>query len=115
MGANGPEPSDPPQDFALPPAPPAKGPWVVSAAATNTAWSGPWGVNYTAAAGPILPPMPIPMYKHFNDADLEAIFAYLQSIPAIRNKVPSRWLPEGVRAPNLIQLRVSRFRAPPRI
>jgi hypothetical protein len=32
--------------------------------------------------------MPIPMYKHFTDADLEAIFTYLQTIPAIRNKVP---------------------------
>jgi hypothetical protein len=37
---------------------------------------------------PILPPMPILMYRNFTDADLEAIFAYLQSIPAIRNKVP---------------------------
>jgi hypothetical protein len=38
--------------------------------------------------------MPIPMYRHFTDADLEAIFAYLQSIPAIRNKLPpSRWPP----------------------
>jgi hypothetical protein len=32
--------------------------------------------------------MPIPMYKHFTDTDLEAIFAYLQSIPAVSNKVP---------------------------
>jgi hypothetical protein len=32
--------------------------------------------------------MPIPMYRHFTDADLEAIFVYLQSIPAIRNKLP---------------------------
>jgi mono/diheme cytochrome c family protein len=123
MGANGPEPdysrrlSGHPQDFVLPSAPAAKGPWIVSAAATNTAWSGPWGVSYTAnltpdketglgrwtqrnftetirtgrhmgRGRPILPPMPIPMYKNFTDADLEAIFAYLQSIPAIRNKVP---------------------------
>jgi hypothetical protein len=36
----------------------------------------------------ILPPMPIPMYKHFTDEDLTAIFTYLQSIPAISNKVP---------------------------
>jgi hypothetical protein len=42
---------------------------------------------------PILPPMPIPMYKHFTDVDLEAIFAYLQSIPAIRNKVPEPLAP----------------------
>ena len=29
-----------PADFALPPAPKASGPWIVSASATNTAWSG---------------------------------------------------------------------------
>ena len=106
-----------PQDFALPPAPKPEGPWTVSAAATNTAWAGPWGVSYTANLTPdretglgkwtqrnftetirtgrhmgrgraILPPMPIPMYKHFTDADLEAIFTYLQSIPVIKNRVP---------------------------
>ena len=129
MGTQGPEPdmsrmlSGHPQDFALPPAPKPEGPWTVSAAATNTAWSGPWGVSYTANLTPdketglgkwtqrnftetirtgrhmgrgreILPPMPIPMYKHFTDADLEAIFSYLQSIPPIRNQVPEP-LPPG--------------------
>ena len=123
-GPNGPEPdmtrmlSGHPQDMVLPPPPQmAEGPWVVSAAATNTAWSGPWGVSFTAnltpdpetglgkwtqrnftdtirtgrhmgRGRPILPPMPIPMYKHFTDADLEAIFAYLGTIPAVRNRVP---------------------------
>jgi mono/diheme cytochrome c family protein len=37
----------------------------------------------------LLPPMPIPAYKNFTDADLDAIFAYLQSIPAVKNKVPA--------------------------
>ena len=89
------------------------GPWLVVAAPTNTAWSGPWGVSFTANLTPdaetglgkwtlktfsetirtgrhmgrgrkILPPMPIPMYKHFTDADLEAIYTYLQSIPPSR-------------------------------
>jgi hypothetical protein len=32
--------------------------------------------------------MPIPVYRNFTDADLEAIFSYLQTIPAIRNRVP---------------------------
>ena len=36
----------------------------------------------------VLPPMPIPAYRHFTDADLAAIFAYLQSIPPVRNRVP---------------------------
>lgn len=123
MGDKGPEPdmsrmlSGHPQDFKLPSPPKPQGPWIVAAAATNTAWSGPWGVSYTANLTPdretglgkwtqrnfsetirtgrhmgrgrqILPPMPIPMYKHFTDQDLEAIFTYLQSIPAIRNRVP---------------------------
>jgi len=123
VGDKGPEPdmtrmlSGHPESMALPPAPKPEGPWVVSAAATNTAWSGPWGVSYTAnltpdkdtglgtwtqrnftetirtgrhmgRGRPILPPMPIPMYKHFTDTDLEAIFSYLGTIPAIRNRVP---------------------------
>ena len=124
LGANGPEPdmsrmlSGHPQDFALPPAPTQpEGPWVIQAAATMTAWSGPWGTSFTANLTPdpetglgkwtlknfvdtirtgrhhgrgreILPPMPIPMFRSFNDADLEAIYTYLQSIPPIVNRVP---------------------------
>ena len=37
---------------------------------------------------PVLPPMPIAMYRHMTDEDLEAVFTYLQSIPAIKNRVP---------------------------
>lgn len=36
----------------------------------------------------VLPPMPIPAYKNFNDADVAAIYAYLRTIPAISNRVP---------------------------
>jgi hypothetical protein len=36
----------------------------------------------------VLPPMPIQVYKNFSDPDLEAIFAYLQTIPAVKNQVP---------------------------
>jgi len=32
--------------------------------------------------------MPWPMYRNFNDADLKAIYAYLRTIPPIKNKVP---------------------------
>jgi hypothetical protein len=38
--------------------------------------------------------MPVLVYNNFTDEDLEAIFAYLQSIPAIRNRVPEP-LPPG--------------------
>ncbi len=123
VGPRGPEPdmsrmlSGHPESVEMPPAPRPPGPWQVTAAATNTAWAGPWGVSYTANLTPdpetglgkwtqrnftetirtgrhlgrgrvILPPMPIPMYRNFTDGDLEAIYAYLQSIPPIRNRVP---------------------------
>ncbi len=94
-----------------------QGPWIASFAATNTAWAGPWGVSFTANLTPdretglgkwsernfietirtgrhlgrgreVLPPMPIPVYQNFTDADLAAIFAYLRTVPAIRNRVP---------------------------
>ncbi|MGZ8272702.1 MAG: diheme cytochrome c-553 [Burkholderiaceae bacterium] len=106
-----------PETMALPPPPKADGPWIMSATATNTAWAGPWGISFTANLTPdpetglgkwtqrnftetirtgrhmgrgreVLPPMPIPVYRNFTDADLESIFGYLQSLPAIRNRVP---------------------------
>ncbi|HUF20336.1 MAG TPA: diheme cytochrome c-553 [Burkholderiales bacterium] len=131
LGPRGPEPdmsrmlSGHPENLDMPPAPKLpEGPWAIVAAATNTAWSGPWGVSFTANLTPdpetglgrwtlrnfvdtirsgrhmgrgrlILPPMPIPMYKHFTDADLEAIFTYLQSIPAISNAVPEPLSPQA--------------------
>ncbi len=124
MGANGPEfdmsrlLSGHPESLKMPPAPTLPdGPWLVVASATSTAWSGPWGVSFTANLTPdpdtglgrwtdkdfiatirtgrhmgrgreILPPMPIPVYNNFTDNDLAAIFAYLQTIPAIKNRVP---------------------------
>src|SRR5205085_4368371 len=95
--------------------------------ATNTAWAGPWGVSVTANLTPdngtglggwsakqfvdtmhlgkhlgvgreILPPMPIPACRNFSDVDLEAIFAYLQSIPAVKNRVPAPLPPEAAAA-----------------
>ena len=123
-GANGPERdmtrmlSGHPEQLVMPPlSARPDAPWETVASTTFTAWSGPWGVSYTANLTPdpetglgrwtlknfkdtirtgrhlgrgreILPPMPIPMYKHFTDEDLEAIFAYLQSIPAVSNRVP---------------------------
>jgi mono/diheme cytochrome c family protein len=107
-----------PEGMVLPPAPKMpEGPWQNAFAATNTAWAGPWGVSFTANLTPdretglgkwtvrnftetirtgrhlgrgreILPPMPIPQYKNFTDEDLAAIFTYLQSIPAVKNRVP---------------------------
>lgn len=43
---------------------------------------------------PIVPPMPWPTLAQQSDADLKAIFAYLRSIPAIRNEVPAPKVPD---------------------
>jgi len=106
-----------PEQFEVPAAPQLTGPWMAAIAATSTAYAGPWGVSFTANLTPdretglgkwttrtfidtirtgrhlgrgreILPPMPIAVYKNFTDEDLAAIFAYLQSVPAVKNKVP---------------------------
>lgn len=113
-----------PSAMALPPPPKLSEPWITTSAATNTAWAGRWGISYTANLTPddatglglwtlrnfretlrtgkhmgrgrnILPPMPWPMYKHFTDADIEAIYSYLRTIPAVDNKVPVPVPPAG--------------------
>ena len=43
----------------------------------------------------VLPPMPIPAYRNFTDADLEAIFSYLKSIPPVKNHVPAPVPPDS--------------------
>jgi hypothetical protein len=117
-----------PESLKMPPAPMLpEGPWLVIAAATNTAWSGPWGVSFTANLTPdrdtglgewtlknfvdtirsgrhmgrgraILPPMPIPVYSQMVDSDLEAIYSYLRTIPSIRNRVPEPLPPASATA-----------------
>ncbi len=113
-----------PADAKLPP-PPAlpPGPWAIVTAPLS-AWSGPWGISYAANLTPdeetgigawdekmfiqalrtgkhlgagrdILPPMPWEMYRQFTDEDLKAIFAYLKSVPPIKNKVPDPVPPAG--------------------
>jgi mono/diheme cytochrome c family protein len=106
-----------PADMLLPPPPAPVGPWIVASAATATAHAGPWGISYSAnltpdeetglgtwtaqsfidtirngrhlgAGRPLNPPMPWPVYKNMTDEDLTAIFAYLQTIPAVKNRVP---------------------------
>jgi hypothetical protein len=47
-------------------------------------------------ARPILPPMPWDALYRASDADLKAIFAYLQSIPPIKNVVPDPKVPPPV-------------------
>lgn len=121
FGPNGPEPdmslmlAGTPEGVRLPPPPPGQGPWFL--VATMTAFSGPWGISYSAnltpdsltgmgiwtednfvqsmrtgrhfgVARPLLPPMPWQNLKDLSEEDLKAIYAYLRSIPPIRNQVP---------------------------
>src|SRR5688572_5195671 len=112
-----------PADVVMPAPPKLAGPWTWSGAATNTAFAGQWGVSFTAnltpdtetglgrwtaetfiatlrtgrhegKGRPLLPPMPWPMIGSLNDEDLQSVFAYLQSLPPIRNRVPSPIDPE---------------------
>lgn len=107
-----------PADLAMPPAPVLPpGPWAWVGAATNTAFAGPWGVSFAANLTPdpetglgqwtesmfiqtmktgrhegrgraLLPPMPYPIIASLNDDDIRSLFAYLQSLPPVRNRVP---------------------------
>lgn len=123
MGANGPEPdmtrmlSGHPQEVKITAGhvPPAG--WMATTNNTFTAWSGPWGVSFTAnltpdaetglgkwteeefvatmrsgrhmgRGRPILPPMPFPNVASLTDDDIHAVFQYLHTIPAIQNRVP---------------------------
>jgi mono/diheme cytochrome c family protein len=124
LGPKGPEPdmaralTGHPSDLVMPPPPAAEaGPWITTAAASMTAWSGPWGVSFTAnltpdketglgewteemfiatmrtgrhqgKGRPILPPMPWFSLQKLTDEDLSAIFAYLQSLKPVHNRVP---------------------------
>jgi mono/diheme cytochrome c family protein len=133
LAASGPEPdlehafSGHPEGFVMPPAPELPpGPWMVAAAGTLTAWSGPWGVSFSANLTPdpetglgkwseetflstvrsgrhmgrgrqILPPMPIEQLDHMTDEDLKAIYAYLQSLPPVKNRVPAPLPPRAAR------------------
>ena len=45
--------------------------------------------RHLGAGRPILPPMPWPGVRQQSDADLRAMFAYLQSLPPIHNSVPA--------------------------
>jgi hypothetical protein len=108
-----------PQDMVMPPPPAVpNGPWVWAGAGTNTAFAGPWGVSFTAnltpdketglgnwtyemfiqtmktrrhqgKGRPLLPPMPAQIIAATTDEDSRALFAYLQSLKPVRNRVPA--------------------------
>jgi mono/diheme cytochrome c family protein len=106
-----------PQKLVMPPPPKLDGPWGWVGSSSNTAFAGPWGISYAinltpdpdtgigkwqetefvqaiktgkhlGVGRPIMPPMPWPAYKNLSDQQLRAIYAYLRSVPPIKNKVP---------------------------
>ena len=123
MGPNGPEPDmsrrlmGHPEGMELPEIPAPEGPWVWTAAGTNTAFRGPWGISYTmnltpdentgigiwtedmfvktirtgrhwGVGRPINPPMPWPAYRNASDEDLKAIYAFLRTLEPRHNRIP---------------------------
>jgi mono/diheme cytochrome c family protein len=124
LGPKGPEPdmtralTGHPADAKVSPSPTLEGSWGMAAANTMTAWTGPWGVSFTANLTPdketglgdwteemfiqtmrtgrhqgkgraILPPMPWFSVNALSDEDIKAVFAYLQSLPPVHNRVPA--------------------------
>lgn len=112
-----------PEDVKLPPPDLKPGPWF-AATTGMTAWAGPWGISYAANLTPdectglgiwteqmfmktmrtgkhmsagrdILPPMPWQNLASLTDEDLQAIYAYLRSLPPITNHVPDPVPPSG--------------------
>jgi len=128
MGPNGPEPdmdlmlSGHPETFPVPAGNPLSDRWIMTSAASGTAFSGPWGVSFTAnltpdvntglgiwtedmfikalrtgrhmgASRPILPPMPWSNFREMTDDDLKSVYAFLRSIRPIHNRVPEPLAP----------------------
>jgi mono/diheme cytochrome c family protein len=122
MGPNGPEQdmdrmlSGHPEDVKVT-RPKLPADWPIATNPTFTAWTGPWGISYTAnltsdqltglgvwteenfmramregkhmgTSRPILPPMPWQWIGQHTDEDLKAIFAYLKTVTPITNHVP---------------------------
>jgi hypothetical protein len=113
-----------PMNEQLPPIVKAEG-WILFGMGL-TSYVGPWGVSYSANLTPdetglgtwtfdqfkvairqgkskglannrmLLPPMPWEMFQYYNDEDLNAIFAYLQSLPPVKNIVPAPIPPDQI-------------------
>ncbi len=98
--------------------------WMALTNAHLAVWAGPWGISFAAnltpdvetglgswteevfikalrtgkhmgEGRPILPPMPWENFAKLDNADLKAIFAYLKSLPPVKNAVPEPVPPKG--------------------
>lgn len=106
-----------PQKLVMPPPPKLEGPWGWIGSNSNTAFAGPWGITYAINLTPdpetgigkwreqdfvlaiktgkhmgvgreIMPPMPWPAYKNLSETELRAMYAYLKTIPPVKNRAP---------------------------
>jgi mono/diheme cytochrome c family protein len=107
-----------PESFKPGPAPELKDGWIMAMPASGTAFKGPWGTSYAmnltpdpitgigiwtedmfvraikegkhwGSSRPIMPPMPWEFYRNLEEEDLKSIYAYLRTIPPVRNNVPA--------------------------
>ncbi len=91
-----------------------------------TAWSGPWGISYSAnltpdpetglgkryneakfikalrtgkkpEGEPLLPPMPWPMIGQMTDEDLKSVWAFLQTLKPVKNNVRTAVAPQAAK------------------
>jgi hypothetical protein len=106
------------EEVKLPSAPALPdGPWRIVTTMEFTAFSGPWGITYAqnltpdentglgiwtedmfisalrtgrhmGVSRPIQPPMPWEVYGRLPDEELKSIYAYLRSIPPVKNRIP---------------------------
>jgi len=96
--------------------PPVQGANDIRASLDLTAWAGPWGNSYAANLTPdketglgaryneasfiktirtgvkpegeqLAPPMPWPVYRNMTDEDLKSVYAYLTTLPPVKNVV----------------------------
>jgi hypothetical protein len=106
-----------PENMKLGAPPKPTGGWMIAGTPDLTAWAGPWGISYAAnltpdqntglgiwtedmfinairlgkhmgQSRPILPPMPVHIFKNMNDDDLKSIWAFLRTLTPITNHVP---------------------------
>jgi len=117
-----------PEQIQISSAPAVPAPWALVATGSSTAFAGPWGTSFAAnltpdhetglgdwteqnfieamrtgrhlgRGRPILPPMPVVVVGQHTDSELKAIWAYLRTIPPIRNRIPAPLPPAGPAAP----------------
>lgn len=93
-----------------------------------TAWQGAWGTSFSSnltpddtgldswteeqfmtairkgkykgmeSSRPLLPPMPWPNYAQMTDDELKALFAFLKSLPPVKNVVPAPIPPDAAKS-----------------